>query len=83
MPILQSEIQNLKSKIFLGTWRKRNLARLRAKEQVGGSSPLVPFFVLRLRSSMDLERKNSNLEVAGSNPAEAVSIWDFRFRISD
>lgn len=39
---LKSKIQNLKSQIEMGTWRNRNLARLRAKEQVGGSNPLVP-----------------------------------------
>ena len=82
----KSEIQNPKSKIQnpLGNVAQSDLARLRAKEQVGGSSPsvLIKYF-LRLRSSTDLERKNSTLEVAGSNPAGALSILDFRFRISD
>lgn len=30
---------------------------------------------LRLRSSTELERKNSNLEVAGSNPAEVTKLF--------
>lgn len=58
-------------------------ARLCAKEQVGGSNPLVPSKILRLRNSTDLECKNSNLEAAGSNPAEAISIADLRFGIAD
>jgi hypothetical protein len=54
----------------LGTWRNRNLARLRAKEQVGGSNPLVPSIFFGFVAQLEPEHKNSTLEVAGSNPAE-------------
>lgn len=30
-------------------------------------------------AQLDSERKNSNLEAAGSNPAEVISIMDFGF----
>lgn len=65
----------------MGTWRKRNSARLRAKEQVGGSNPLVPSIFFGFVAQPDRERKNSNLEVAGSNPAEAISIPDCLRRV--
>ena len=49
-----------------------------SNEQVKGSSPFVPS--LRLRSSMDLERKITNLEVARSSRAGAFSFFLFRSR---
>ena len=70
------QIENRKSKIqnYSGTWRNRNLAQLRAKEQVGGSNPLVPSIFFGFVAQPESERKNSTLEVAGSNPAEVFSI---------
>ena len=66
----------------MGMWRNRNLAQLRAKEQVGGSSPLVPAnFFYGFVAQRISERKNSTLEVAGSNPAGALSISDLGIRI--
>jgi hypothetical protein len=59
----------------MGTWRNRNLAQLRAKEQVGGSNPLVPFIFSGFVAQPESERKNSTLEAAGSNPAEVISVY--------
>ena len=51
------------------------LARLSAKEQAGGSSPLVPITFYGFVAQLESERKNSTLEVAGSNPAEVFSFY--------
>ncbi len=48
-----------------------DLEQFTTNEQVKGSSPFVPSKFLRLRSSMDLERRSSKPDVAGSSPAEA------------
>ncbi len=61
-----------------------DLEQFTTNEQVRGSSPLAPFqFFLRLRSSMDLERRSSKPDVASSNLAGAISILEFRFWIWD
>ena len=59
------------------------LAQFITNEQVGGSSPLALSKFLRLRCSMDSEHRSSKPEVASSSLAEANSILDFGFRISD
>ena len=57
------------------------LARLSAKEQAGGSSPLVPINFLRLCSSTELERGSSKPDVVSSNLTKAL--FDFGFENSD
>ncbi len=47
------------------------LARFITDEQVGGSSPLALSKILRLRSSMELERRSSKPEVVRSSRTEA------------
>ena len=49
--------------------------RFASNEQVKGSSPFVPSLFFRLRSSMDLERKITNLEVARSSRAGASNFF--------
>ena len=65
----------------MGTWRNWNLARLRAKEQVGGSNPLVPsiFYGFVAQS----EFRAQEFESWGCGFKSCRSHFDFGFAIAD
>ena len=65
----------------MGTWRNRNLARLRAKEQVGGSNPPVLITFLRLRSSTGIKSTRIRLlRLRVQILPKPFRIWIFDFR---